>query len=143
MFFIDLGMPRNFADGLNEFDNVYSYTLDDLAGVVAQNIERRKGEVAEAERLIDQELARFHEWLRDQAAVPVIRELNHAAESIRLREVEKYKNRFQNEEHEDLDQLTKIIVKRILQAPILQLKEEARKEGSGIIAGVRQLFRLG
>ena len=122
--------------------NVYSYNLDDLAAVVASNIERRQNEAVEVERLLDEEADKFLEWIREQVAVPVIRELQESAEAIRRREVEKYKNKFGVDEHKDLDLLTKIIVKRILQAPILQLKEEVRKEESGIIAGVRHLFRL-
>jgi glutamyl-tRNA reductase len=143
MFFIDLGVPRNVDPRVGRLYNVFCYTIDDLKSVVAQNIERRRQEAVAAGRIIDQEAARFAEWRREQLAVPVIRELSLALETIRREEVEKHRGRFAPSEHEDLDRLTRIIVKRILQAPILKLKEEAKREPGRIVAGVRELFRLG
>lgn len=62
LFFIDIAMPRDVDDSVNDLDHVYLYSLADLEGVVKENVERRKGELEAAARLVE-ELARgFAEW---------------------------------------------------------------------------------
>lgn len=37
IFFIDLGMPRNFSSALGDLDDVYLYNIDDLATIAEEN----------------------------------------------------------------------------------------------------------
>ena len=42
LFLIDLGLPRNIEDRCGNFDNVFLYNLDDLAGIAEENMAERK-----------------------------------------------------------------------------------------------------
>lgn len=63
LFLIDLAVPRDIEPSVNELDGVYLYDIDALQGIAAGALERRRAELAECERLIDEHVADFMGWL--------------------------------------------------------------------------------
>ena len=56
LFFIDIAVPRDIEPRINTLDNVYLYDIDDLQGIVDQNIAGRKQEALQAERIVQEEV---------------------------------------------------------------------------------------
>lgn len=54
LFLIDLGLPRNIEQSCEDFDNVFLYNLDDLAGIADENLAQRKHAVVEAKAIAEQ-----------------------------------------------------------------------------------------
>ncbi|MDF1485904.1 glutamyl-tRNA reductase [Ramlibacter sp. H39-3-26] len=92
MFMVDLAVPRDIEPEVKALEDVYLYTVDDLAGVVRTAQASRQAAVAQAEAIIDAGVQSFVHWLdqRDPAkggVVPLIQQINAQADEWRAAEV--------------------------------------------------------
>lgn len=146
MFFIDISVPRNVDPLVNNIDNAYVYDIDDLQGVVAANLEERKSEALQAEKIIDEEIERFYRWSKSLDVVPTIIALRQYCDEIRKAEVAKAAQSLAGLSEKDkkvLDAMTSSIVNKILHNPIVHLKKDSSKvEGDLYIDTVRKIFDL-
>ena len=60
---IDLGVPRDVEPEINELDNIYLYSIDDLGKVIENNYKIREKAVGEAEKIISFKITEFKKWL--------------------------------------------------------------------------------
>ena len=88
MFMVDLAVPRDIEMEVGEMDDVFLYTVDDLAQVVESGVESRQAAVVDAEAIIAERVESFLLWLQTREVVPVIRSLRDAAERARRHEME-------------------------------------------------------
>ena len=88
MFMVDLAVPRDIEPEVGDMDDVFLYTVDDLAQVVASGLESRQAAVVDAEAIIAERVEGFLRWLATRGTVPVIRSLRDAAERSRRHEME-------------------------------------------------------
>lgn len=82
ILFIDLAVPRDIEEQVNELDDAYLYTVDDLQGIITENIRNREQAAAEGAAIISSHALQFHEWLRTQAQVDLIRDYREATQTI-------------------------------------------------------------
>lgn len=75
LFLIDIAVPRNIDPAVASLDNVYLYNIDDLAQVVANNLEQRKLKVDLAEEIIHQDIQTYEAMKKERRLAPVISEL--------------------------------------------------------------------
>ena len=59
IFMIDLAVPRDIEREVDDLDEVYVYTVDDLGKVVQSGIQGRKAAVEQADRLIETKVDEF------------------------------------------------------------------------------------
>ncbi|HRF11550.1 MAG: glutamyl-tRNA reductase [Candidatus Accumulibacter phosphatis] len=88
MFMVDLAVPRDIEIEVGDMDDVFLYTVDDLAQLVASGLESRQAAVVDAEAIIAERVDGFLRWLATRGTVPVIRALRDAAERSRRHEME-------------------------------------------------------
>ncbi len=146
MFLVDVAVPRDIDPDAGKIDNVYLYNIDDLQGVVDENMESRLNEAREAESIIDEEVARFSEWFATLEVVPTIVDLKTKTEDIVRGEMKRSHSWMKNldgEERENIEILVNSIVNKILHDPVVGLKRESRDgEADPYVAAVKKLFRL-
>ncbi|QHJ00598.1 glutamyl-tRNA reductase [Xylophilus rhododendri] len=91
MFMVDLAVPRDIEPEVKALDDVYLYTVDDLATVVQTAQAHRQAAVAQAESIVDTGVQNFLHWMdqRDpvRGTVPLIRQLNAQADTWRAAEI--------------------------------------------------------
>jgi glutamyl-tRNA reductase len=87
MFMIDLAVPRDIEPEVKELEDIYLYTVDDLAKVVQTGKDNRQAAVAQAEVIIDAGVQNFMHWLNQRGTVPLIQQLNAQADEWRLAEI--------------------------------------------------------
>jgi glutamyl-tRNA reductase len=63
LFFLDLGVPRNFPEALRTVDNVILYNIDDLQQISLKHRELRQDAAHDASVLIDYSVHQFEKWL--------------------------------------------------------------------------------
>lgn len=146
MFFIDIAVPRDIEPGVNDVENVYSYDIDDLEGVVQTNIKTREKEAAKAEDIVQQEVVQFREWLRSRDAFPTIVQLREWAEEVRKSELERTMKKMDELSEEDrkrIEAMTEAMLNKILHRPIAQMKKASHgSEGGELVEVARKLFEL-
>jgi glutamyl-tRNA reductase len=91
IFMVDLAVPRDIEQEVKALQDVYLYTVDDLASVVQTGQASRQAAVAEAETIIDAGVQSFMHWLdqRDPqtGSVSLIQQLNAQADDWREAEL--------------------------------------------------------
>ncbi|MCU0594811.1 MAG: glutamyl-tRNA reductase [Desulfobacterota bacterium] len=146
LFFIDIAVPRDVEPAVNELENVYVYDIDDLKGIIQVNLTQRQEEAVKAERIVEEEVLKFEQWLKTLEVVPTIVSLKEKAESIRQTEVKKSLaslGELSPSQLKSLETLTLSIAEKILNDPILFLKQKAdRPLGKTYLDTARWLFRL-
>ncbi len=70
---IDLGVPRDVEPEINELDNIYLYSIDDLGKVIENNYKIRENAVVEAEKIIDFKLKEFTKWLHQSQSEDIVK----------------------------------------------------------------------
>jgi glutamyl-tRNA reductase len=125
LFIIDLAVPRDVEPAVGEIDKVFLYNVDDLQQIVAENLSRRGTEVDRAEAIVGEEVERFASWQRSRAAVPTVVALRRRFESIRQSELTRLEPKLSGlpaEARERVDDITRLIVEKLLIEPTEQLK---------------------
>ncbi len=87
MFMVDLAVPRDIEPEVKALDDVYLYTVDDLAGVVQTGQANRQAAVAQAEAIVDAGVQSFMQWVAQRNAVPLIQQLQAQADEWRAIEI--------------------------------------------------------
>ncbi len=143
---VDLGVPRNVEPKAGRLENVFLHAIDSLDHLIQRNLKRRKEEVPKVEEIIEQELEHFRSWVRGLEAEPLIARLQKQAEKIRRQELAVALARFPPETHEELERLTRSLVRKILHHPSTRLRaREGNIGGMGDLSRldmVRELFHL-
>jgi glutamyl-tRNA reductase len=146
LFFIDIAVPRDVEPAVNDLENVYVYDIDDLKGIVQANLGQRQEEAVKAERIVEEEVLKFEQWLKTLEVVPTIVSLKEKAESIRQAELKKSLSSMGELtplQLKSLEMLTLSITEKIMNDPILFLKQKAdRPLGKTYLDTARRLFRL-
>jgi len=146
LFFIDIAVPRDVEPEVNDVENVYVYDIDDLKGIIQVNLSQREEEAVKAERIVEEEVLKFDQWLKTLDAVPTIVSLKEKAETIRKSELKKSLSslgELSPAQLKTLETLTLSITEKILTDPILFLKQKAdRPSGKSYLDTARRLFGL-
>jgi len=143
MFMVDLAVPRDIEPEVARLDDVFLYTVDDLAQVVQTGMESRQAAVAQAEAIIDARVQSFMSWVGDRAMVPVIRDLHDASEALRLAELERARKLLARGDDVDavLEALSKGLAAKFLHGPQQALHHAQGDERARLAALLPQLFR--
>jgi glutamyl-tRNA reductase len=140
---VDIAVPRDVDPAAATVPGVRVFDIDDLQTQAEANRAAREGEVLAVETIVEQEVARFAEWLRQHGAVPTIAELRRRAEKARQLEVERTLARLPGltpADRKRIEAMSRAIVKRILHNPVTRLKEPGSERH---IEAVRDLFGIG
>jgi len=145
LFFIDIAVPRDIDPKINRLNNSYVYDIDDLKGVVDENIGDRKAEAVKGERIVDEAVIRFREWYDSLDVVPTIVALRSKLEIIAKAEVEKtmQSNSVSGADSQAIQRMTDSIINKFLHDPTLVLKGNGIHRDKSVYLDVaRKLFRL-
>jgi glutamyl-tRNA reductase len=133
LFIIDISVPRNVEESVNELEGVYLYNIDDLKQVVNSNLEERKIEAQRAEFIIDEEVEKFVKWLNTLKVSPIISSVRDYADKLRQQQLEKLFKQmpYLNEkERENIDLAMRSLINKLLHRPTMYIKDKAAKEGN-------------
>lgn len=146
LFFIDIAVPRDVEPKINDLENVYVYDIDDLKGIIEINMAQRQQAAVKAERIVQEEVGKFKKWLETLAVVPTIVSLRDKADSIIQAELKKSFSALSHltpDQIETVHTLTRSIVEKMMNDPIVFLKEKAGRETLNTYLDVtRKLFNL-
>jgi glutamyl-tRNA reductase len=132
LLIIDIAVPRNFEPAVNEIENVYLYSIDDLAQVVEQNISLREDDIDEAVQIICEKVSEFMDWFGSRDIGPIIGKIKRSFEQIRQNELERFfvGNRREADCKEIMEAAVGRIVNKLLNCVIRNINVVAKEQGS-------------
>lgn len=125
LFIIDIALPRDVEADAGTLDQVFLYNIDDLQGIVQENLAKRTAELAQAEQIVEQETGRFTAWMQSREIIPTVVALRQRFETIRRAELARLQQKFSTlppEAHAQIDNITRLIVEKLLLTPTEKLK---------------------
>ena len=123
MFMVDLAVPRDIEPEVKELQDVYLYTVDDLAQVVQSGQASRQAAVAQAEVIIDAGVQSFMHWMDQRAGVPLIQQLNAQADEWRQAEIARARKLLARGENVDavLEAMSRGLTQKMLHGAMAEL----------------------
>lgn len=143
-FWFDLAVPRDIQDPKDS--SVWLYSVDDLKGVVSDNLEKRQKDTAKAHAIIAEDTAQFFAWLQTLELDPLIKGLRDLAKQAALKELNKAvkKGYIPPELQDNVAKILHNAFNTFLHQPTATLKKNAHKEEGDMLGeALKTLFSLG
>jgi len=134
LFFVDIAVPRDIDANVSRLENVFLYNVDDLQGIVNDNLRTRRGEADKADALVDEEVRGLVAWQRSRSIGPLMGRLQaHGRElaEVELARVLPKLGELSEGQQKHVEQLARQIVQKLLHKPMATL----RKASGGGVAG--------
>jgi glutamyl-tRNA reductase len=146
VFFVDIAVPRDVDPEVARLEQVFLYNIDDLQGIVHDNLRVRVAEAERAGALVDAEVAEFLKWQRARAIGPLLKALQGHGRAVVDGELARLKGKLQGltpEQQKAVETLVNGVVQKLLHRPMTALRESAAgAEGPDLAAAVQALFGL-
>lgn len=146
IFFIDIAVPRDIDPLINTLNNTYVYDIDDLKGIIDENIEDRQKEALKAERIIDEAVIHFRRWYESLGVVPTIKALRSKIKALADEEVGKTLQQLEHLSPGDQQAIVRMmdsLINKILHHPTHFLKSNGCQGDRAISLDLaRKLFNI-
>ena len=142
MFMVDVAVPRDIEPEVDTLDDVYLYTVDDLKGVVEQNLRSRQEAARQAEEIVESQTSHFMGWVRSLDAVNTIRHYRHHAEHLRDEVLDKARQQVaQGKDPEEvLQYLAHVLTNKLIHHPSAQLRQAGYDGRTDLLEAARELL---
>ena len=146
LLILDLAIPRDFDPAIADLTGTYLYTIDDLKAACDRNRKDREKEWPKAERIIDEETARFMADLHHRATAPTIRRLKARADEVKAEELKRLLGKLSAIDAKSQDDIRNAfdrLVNKLLHPPLESLRDEAEQGAPhGLLEALKRLFQL-
>ena len=144
IFMLDLAVPRDIEGEVAKLNDVFLYTVDDIAAVVEVGKEERRAAAYTAEDIIHAHTQEFARWLEGRDAVPVIRALRDEAERVRRHTLDAALKRLhKGDAAEDvLTALSQQLTNKLLHPPLQALNTSQGDTRTQLVGLVAKLYNL-
>jgi glutamyl-tRNA reductase len=144
IFMVDVAVPRDIEPQVEELDDVYLYTVDDLEEVIQDNIRARQSAADLARDIVDEEVENWSSKQRELAVVDTIRAFRDSVETIRDTEVEKALSALARGQDatEVINTLARNLTNKLLHKPTTKLKQAGEEGRDDAISVTHELFGL-
>ena len=113
LLILDLSIPKNVSNDVNELDNVNLIHLDDLSKITDMTLESRKKEIPKAKKIIESVIKEFEEWVENRKFAPTIRALKSKLTSFKNLELENLKKKQNDFNFEHAELISDNIIQKI------------------------------
>lgn len=124
MLMIDLAVPRDIENEVDDLDEVYLYTVDDLQHIVQQNVANREQAAQQAQSIINEQVSLLLAWEQQHKKIDLIKSYRDDAVTIRQKLEERALTRIaQGEEPKKvLEEFSRKLTQTMMHAPTKALQ---------------------
>ncbi len=142
VFMVDLAVPRDIEPEVNELDDIYLYSVDDLQSVISENMENRQQAAQQAHEIIDTQVTHFLDWQRSLGAVDIIAQIRQHTQNISNEVLNKAKKQLAagQRPEEVLDYLAYTLTNKFLHQPSTHLRQASQDERDDILDVAQNMF---
>ncbi len=144
IFIVDLAVPRDVEPEAAELDDVFLYSVDDLANIVKDNLQVRKEAVVQAEQMIATQAENFLRWLEGRSVVPTITALHGHHDQLRAAELERARRQLANgtPPEQVLEMLARGLTNKFLHGPTQALNQAGDAERAELVAVFEKIYKI-
>ena len=144
MLLIDLAIPRDIESETSKLNDIFLYTLDELAQIAQKGINNRVDAVKDAQAIIEKKVNSFYQKNNKKKASPTIVSLRNQFEENRLKEIDKAKKQLKSGKsiNEILESLSNNLSNKFLHHPTKALNESAANETKEISKLLKKIYNL-
>jgi glutamyl-tRNA reductase len=141
---VDLAVPRDIEAEVAGLSDIYLYSVDDLRGVVEENMRLRVNEANKADEIIVAGIAALEQEFRSRRSVDVVRRYRESALSIQEVELSKALKAVERGESPEqvLQRLARDLTNKLIHAPTTGLRQLAREGDSSQVTRAKALLGL-
>ncbi|PIE18701.1 MAG: glutamyl-tRNA reductase [Proteobacteria bacterium] len=145
LFMVDIAVPRDIAPAVADLDTVYLYNIDDLEAISRDNLDKRRAEADDAERIVDEAVTATATWHRMLRVKPTLAAVRAHAEALAKAEVDKALGKklssLDDKQQAAVRATVRGVVNKLLHPAMIVLRESAQT-GTGVemAAAARALF---
>ena len=144
IFAVDMAVPRDLDPEIQEIEDIYLYTIDDLQKVVLEGQNKRNLAAVEADEIIIKETIKYSNTKKAEEVEPTIIELREYGESIKNEVLEQSIKQIKKGDDIEaiIEKNASLMIKKLLHNPSVKIREAAENSDQGFIDNVIELFNL-
>jgi len=144
MFMVDIAVPRDIEPEVDDLDDVFLYTVDDLKEVIDENKRSRERAAEIASEIIEEGVRHFVQEQRSVSAVNTIKSFRHSMDALREQELQKCIKLLNKgvDNGEVLAMLARNLSNKYMHMPTAQVKKAGAEGRDDIIRAMQLLFGL-
>ncbi|MDT0675300.1 glutamyl-tRNA reductase [Autumnicola musiva] len=141
---LDLSIPKNVSEDVQEIKNVKLVHLDQLSKITDKTLERRKQFIPQAEVIIREVETDFNKWLETRKFAPTIKALKKKLRTMKDAELDFQRKKIADFNNEQAEIVSNRIIQKIMKHFANHLKEDSNTtdESLELIQRVFQLEEL-
>jgi glutamyl-tRNA reductase len=140
LLILDLSIPKNVHENVQEVDGVTLIHLDHLSQMTDETLENRKLHIPQAEAIIDEIKEDFLAWTKNRKFAPTIQALKEKLNSIKEGELNVQRKKLSNFDEQQAELISNRIIQKITNHFVNHLKDgDSMDEG---IEWIEKVFQL-
>lgn len=132
MFLVDLAVPRDIEAEVSSLEDVYLYTVDDMQGVIQENLKSRENAAVEAKNIVELHKEKYLTWLQSLSSVSLLKDFRSQFENIKSEEITRALSKLElvsDKEYKQVEKLITELSNRLTQKFMHQPSKSIRKAG--------------
>ncbi|MCM8569571.1 glutamyl-tRNA reductase [Gramella jeungdoensis] len=138
---LDLSIPKNVSDDVQELDNVKLIHLDHLSQMTDETLERRKQFIPQAKAIIDEVENDFNQWLETRKFAPTIKALKKKLKMMKDAELDFQRRKISDFNDEQAEIVSNRIIQKIMKHFANHLKEDSETTDESLEL-IQKVFHL-
>ena len=140
LLILDLSIPKNVNENVQEIEGVTLIHLDHLSQMTDETLENRKLHIPAAEAIIDEIKEEFTAWTKNRKFAPTIQALKEKLNAIKEGELNVQRKKLSNFDEEQAELISNRIIQKITNHFVNHLKDgDSMDEG---IEWIEKVFQL-
>ena len=124
LLILDLSVPKNVNENVQELDNVTLIHMDHLSQMTDETLENRKKHIPAAEAIIEEIKAEFIDWIKARKFAPTIHALKEKLNTIKANELNFQRKKISNFDEEQAEIISNRIIQKITNHFANHLKDD-------------------
>ncbi len=141
LLILDLSIPKNVNENVQELENVSLVHLDDLSKITDETLEKRKEHIPLAEQIIEEIKAEFNGWLETRKFAPTIKALKHKLADFAAAELDTQRKKNSDFNEAQAELISNKIIQKITNHFAHHLKDDAVSTDDSLEL-IKKVFQL-
>lgn len=141
LLILDLSIPKNVHENVQDLENVTLVHLDDLSQITDETLENRKLHIPQAEEIIEEIKTEFISWTKQRKFAPTIHALKAKMNEIKTSELNFQRKKLSNFDEQQAELISNRIIQKITNHFANHLKNDATMVDQSIEL-IEKVFQL-